>query len=251
MEKFFITDQGKVRQQNEDAGGFITNESEQLLSVIADGMGGHKAGDVASEIVRSFFFTEWAKIEKFDSPEEVEDWLDEKLREVNLKVYQYAQENQECQGMGTTVIVAVFLNNDIIIAHIGDSRCYLYTEELKQVTEDHSLVNELYRKGEISKSQADFHPRKNILTKALGTDVSIGPEIFTINWDPGERFLICTDGLSDKVSDNEIEIFLSKQEPLNKIGEDLVARANDLGGEDNITLALLENSNQKDGDPAC
>src|SRR5699024_4730011 len=148
MKQFFLTDQGKVRKQNEDAGGLFTNQADQVLSVVADGMGGHKAGDVASKLVRSFFLTEWQANEGISSTEEAQDWLDEKIHLVNLKVYQHSEDHPECKGMGTTAILAIFLDDKITIAHIGDSRCYLFNQEFKQVTEDHSLVNELVKKGE-------------------------------------------------------------------------------------------------------
>src|SRR5699024_3077820 len=150
-----------------------------------------------------------------------------------------------------TAILAIFLDDKITIAHIGDSRCYLFNQEFKQVTEDHSLVNELVKKGEISKSQADYHPQKNVLMKALGTDTTIAPDIFTIEWQAGDRLLICTDGLSDKISDSELELFIAKEESLQNIAEELVDRANELGGEDNITLALLEYSDPEEGDSSC
>ena len=141
MKQFFITDRGKVRKQNEDAVGLFENRANQTLAVVADGMGGHKAGDVASEIARSYFSDQWQATDKLTSAEEAEEWLDDRIRLANQKVYRYAKENPDCQGMGTTVIAAIFLEDEISIAHIGDSRCYLLTDELKQVTEDHSLVN--------------------------------------------------------------------------------------------------------------
>ncbi|WP_440895242.1 Stp1/IreP family PP2C-type Ser/Thr phosphatase [Amphibacillus sp. Q70] len=251
MKQFFLTDQGKVREQNEDAGGLFKNQANQTLSVIADGMGGHKAGDVASEIVQSFFLAQWQENEKITSIEQAEEWLDANIHLANQKVYQHAEANPECKGMGTTVIATIFLDDQIVVAHIGDSRCYLFNQHLEQITEDHSLVNELVRTGEISKKQADIHPQKNVLMKALGTAESITPDVFTIQWQPGDRFLICTDGLTDKVSDSELESFMTEEKSLQEIAEQLVNRANELGGEDNITLALLEYPAGEEGDFSC
>ncbi|GAA4063258.1 Stp1/IreP family PP2C-type Ser/Thr phosphatase [Amphibacillus indicireducens] len=251
MKQFFITDCGKVRKQNEDAVGLFENRANQTLAVVADGMGGHKAGDVASEIARSYFSDQWQATDKLTSAEEAEEWLDDRIRLANQKVYRYAKENPDCQGMGTTVIAAIFLEDEISIAHIGDSRCYLLTDELKQVTEDHSLVNELVRAGEITKKEAIVHPRKNVLMKALGTDNSIAPDVFTIEWQEGNRFLICSDGLSDKLSNNELFNFLTEDLTVEEIAGNLVDRANELGGEDNITVVLVEYIKREAGDSSC
>lgn len=251
MKQFFITDRGKVRKQNEDAVGLFENRANQTLAVVADGMGGHKAGDVASEIARSYFSDQWQETGKLTSAEEAEEWLDDRIRLANQKVYRYAQENPDCQGMGTTVIAAIFLEDEISIAHIGDSRCYLLSDELRQVTEDHSLVNELVRAGEITKKEAIVHPRKNVLMKALGTDNSIAPDVFTIQWQEGNRLLICSDGLSDKLSNDELFNFLTEDLTVEKIAENLVDRANELGGEDNITVVLVEYIKGEAGDSSC
>ena len=147
MKQVYLTDRGQVRKQNEDAVGLFKNQANQTLAVLADGMGGHKAGEIASEIALSFFSGEWKDTEELTSADEAEEWLDDRIRLANQKVYRYAKENPDCQGMGTTVIAAIFLADNISIAHIGDSRCYLLSDELKQVTMDHSLVNELIRAG--------------------------------------------------------------------------------------------------------
>lgn len=251
MKQFFLTDQGKVRKQNEDAVGLFKNQAEQTLVLVADGMGGHKAGDVASKMVRSFFLEEWEESEEISSPEAAEDWLDQRIRMANQEVYNYAKDNPDCYGMGTTVVAAVFLDNNISIAHIGDSRCYLLEDTIKQVTEDHTLVNELVRTGEITKEEAHVHPQKNVLMKALGTDKVISPEVFSIQWTRNNRILICTDGLSDKVQDKEIESFLVQEQSIEEIAEQLVNRANNLGGEDNITVVIVENVSGEDGDSSC
>ncbi len=251
MKQFFLTDRGQVRKQNEDAVGLFKNQADQTLAVVADGMGGHKAGDVASEIARSFFADEWKDTEELTSSEEAEEWLDDRIRLANQQVYRYAKENPDCQGMGTTVIAAIFLEDNISIAHIGDSRCYLLSDELNQITEDHSLVNELVRTGEITKKEATVHPRKNVLMKALGTDESIAPDVFTIQWQASNRFLICSDGLSDKLSNTEIGHFLADDLSIEVIAKNLVDRANELGGEDNITVVLVEYIKGEAGDSSC
>ena len=251
MKQYYLTDRGKVRKQNEDAVGLLKNQAEQTLAIVADGMGGHKAGDVASSIVRSLFLDEWKQNEGIDTIEDAKDWLDERIRMANKKVYDHAQNNPECDGMGTTVIASILLKNDIIIAHIGDSRSYLFNQTLEQITTDHTLVNELVQNGEITKQEADKHPQKNVLMKALGTDESITPDVFSIEWEINDRLLICTDGLSDKLSETEIAAFLSEDKSIEDIAEELVDRANELGGEDNITVVILENTASGEGESDC
>jgi|SRR5690625_132545 len=251
MKQYYLTDRGKVRKQNEDAVGLLKNQAEQTLAIVADGMGGHKAGDVASSIVRSLFLDEWKQNEGIDTIEDAKDWLDERIRMANKKVYDHAQNNPECDGMGTTVIASILLKNDIIIAHIGDSRSYLFNQTLEQITTDHTLVNELVQNGEITKQEADKHPQKNVLMKALGTDESITPDVFSIEWEINDRLLICTDGLSDKLSETEIATFLSEDRSIEDIAEELVDRANELGGEDNITVVILENTASGEGESDC
>lgn len=251
MKQVYLTDRGQVRKQNEDAVGLFKNQANQTLAVLADGMGGHKAGEIASEIALSFFSGEWKDTEELTTADEAEEWLDDRIRLANQKVYRYAKENPDCQGMGTTVIAAIFLADDISIAHIGDSRCYLLSDELKQITEDHSLVNELVRAGEITKKEATAHPRKNVLMKALGTDESIAPDVFSIQWQASNRFLMCSDGLSDKLSNTELVQFLTENFSLETIAQNLVDRANELGGEDNITVVLVESIKGEAGDSSC
>src|SRR5690554_3702703 len=164
MEAYFVTDQGQVRGHNEDSGGIYYNPSGQLLAVIADGMGGHQAGDIASEMAVSMIKKGWKEGAELKFPDEAETWLHEILLHVNHEIFTLASEKEELAGMGTTIVVAINCGDFLTIAHIGDSRCYLQNENgFKQITEDHSLVNELVRTGQISKEDAEQHPRKNIV----------------------------------------------------------------------------------------
>src|SRR5690606_34444867 len=128
-------------------------------------------------------------------PEAAEEWLEQALVEANTSIYQHSLEKEECQGMGTTIVVAICTEEFITVAHIGDSRCYLYNEfSFKQITEDHSLVNALVQSGQISKDDALVHPRKNVVLKALGTSELVEPDIQTIVWEDGDKLLLCSDG---------------------------------------------------------
>lgn len=250
----FQTDTGKVRQHNEDDAGIFEAKEDTLLAVVADGMGGHLAGDVASRMAVSSLKEYWEETSSIPAkPAEQESWLISKISDINDQVYEHAKNNKECQGMGTTIVCALVHLQTVTIAHIGDSRCYLLREgALTQLTDDHSLVNELVKTGEISKEDAEYHPRKNVLTKALGTDKHVQIDAHTFEVDPGDQILLCSDGLSNKVEEeNLIHILTQTTAPDEKVTA-LIQTANDNGGEDNITAVLLEISSQpEEGDSKC
>lgn len=253
MEGHFLTDRGQVRSHNEDSGGIYSNNRGQYLAIIADGMGGHQAGDVASEMATTLLEEKWRKNEGLDSPEEVEQWLKQALEETNTSIYQHSLERKECQGMGTTVVAAVCTEDFITVAHIGDSRCYLYNEySFKQITEDHSLVNALVQSGQISKDDAMYHPRKNVVLKALGTGDFVEPDIQTINWENGDILLLCSDGLTDKVQDDELAGFIKSTNEIEEVGKKLIDLANERGGEDNVSLIIIQlETSVGEGEPSC
>ncbi|AZV47802.1 protein phosphatase [Bacillus halotolerans] len=236
------TDTGKIRQHNEDDAGIFKGKDDFVLAVVADGMGGHLAGDVASKMAVKAMGEKWNEADTVPAaPSECEEWLIEQILAVNSKIYDHAQAHEECQGMGTTIVCALFTGKTVSVAHIGDSRCYLLQDDLfVQVTEDHSLVNELVRTGEISREDAEHHPRKNVLTKALGTDQSVSIDARSFEIEPGDKLLLCSDGLTNKVEVTELkDILQSDSAPQEKVNL-LVDKANENGGEDNITAVLLE-----------
>lgn len=236
------TDTGKIRQHNEDDAGIFKGKDEFILAVVADGMGGHLAGDVASKMAVKAMGEKWNEAETIPTaPSECEKWLIEQILSVNSKIYDHAQAHEECQGMGTTIVCALFTGKTVSVAHIGDSRCYLLQDDdFVQVTEDHSLVNELVRTGEISREDAEHHPRKNVLTKALGTDQLVSIDTRSFDIEPGDKLLLCSDGLTNKVEGTELkDILQSDSAPQEKVNL-LVDKANQNGGEDNITAVLLE-----------
>ncbi|MFC7745749.1 Stp1/IreP family PP2C-type Ser/Thr phosphatase [Lentibacillus kimchii] len=245
MKEYFQTDKGQIRDHNEDDGGVFYNEAGQMLAVIADGMGGHQAGDVASRMATLFIRDKWEPLTGLNSAEETETWLTNILQETNRAIHEEALEHEAYAGMGTTVVAAVCTNQFMTVSHIGDSRCYLHSEQgLKQLTEDHSLVNELVRSGRISPEEAEQHPRKNVLLKAVGTEGVAVPDVQTIEWTSGNQLLLCTDGLTDKLTDNEIETFMQKEQEPDIIGNDMIKRANEQGGEDNISLLIIRHDDR-------
>ncbi|MRH42211.1 Stp1/IreP family PP2C-type Ser/Thr phosphatase [Aquibacillus halophilus] len=250
MNGYFMTDKGKVRDHNEDNGAILENSKQQILAVVADGMGGHKAGDIASAMVITSLREEWAKSGFLASPEEAEEWLTTSITQINNSIYNHAQEHEECNGMGTTVVAIVCGPEFITIGHIGDSRAYLLNEKgFSQITEDHSLVNELVRTGQISKDDAEYHPRKNVLLRALGTEKDVTPDVQTIGWDKSNKLLLCSDGLSNKLTESELHNYVQDTQDLQENAEELINEANNRGGEDNISLALVYyDDSEKEGE---
>ncbi|WP_226578610.1 Stp1/IreP family PP2C-type Ser/Thr phosphatase [Halobacillus litoralis] len=237
---YYLTDQGKVRSHNEDAGGVFRNEAGQILAVVADGMGGHQAGDVASQMATSHLHNKWQQMDQLTTPEDAENWIREAVRAANNEIKAYANEHEECAGMGTTIVAAVCTEQFTSIGHIGDSRCYFAnTYGFKPVTEDHSLVNELVRSGQITEEEAEQHPRRNVLLKALGTEFDLTADVVTMEFEPDDRLLLCTDGLTNKVSDEELSEIKYYEGEWESFTEKLIHLANERGGEDNITLAVV------------
>jgi len=249
MKAVFMTDRGKVRLHNEDAGGVFVNQDGDRLAIVADGMGGHRAGDVASEMTITQLKSEWEASKGISTAEEAEQWLKEKITIVNQILFDHATNHPECDGMGTTIVAAIATDRFATLANIGDSRGYIYNESgFKQVTEDHSLVNELVRSGQISKEDAEHHPRKNVLLRALGTEKMVEMDTKTIMFEEGDIILLCSDGLSNKVSEKEMMTILLNEDHLEQKADSLISLANNYGGEDNITLAIVEFSDVSEGD---
>ncbi|MBT2603401.1 Stp1/IreP family PP2C-type Ser/Thr phosphatase [Peribacillus frigoritolerans] len=241
MRAIFKTDRGKVRQHNEDNGGIFENSEGVRLAIVADGMGGHRAGDVASAMTIDLLKKGWEVSTGIETANDAEDWLKQQIFTVNQLLFEHAEANTECKGMGTTIVAAICTDKFATIANIGDSRCYLYNESgFKQVTEDHSLVNELVRSGQISKEDAENHPRKNVLLRALGTEMQVEMDIMTVIFEENDLLLLCSDGLTNKVSELELEETVTNAQSLEEKANSLIDKANHYGGEDNITLVLVQ-----------
>lgn len=243
MEVAFRSDVGQVRSHNEDNGGFINNKDGLFLTLVADGMGGHQAGDVASLMTTEILTENWRETTGLSTPTSIESWLLEAITNVNTLIYQHALESPQCQGMGTTLVAVVSTDQFVSYANIGDSRAYLMNgETFIQKTVDHSLVNELVRSGQITALEAENHPRRNVVLRALGTEETVKVDIETIDWDEGSYLLLCSDGLSNKVKDEEMFQTLIKDGSLVEKMTELISLANERGGEDNISIALVYNS---------
>ncbi|WP_211654472.1 Stp1/IreP family PP2C-type Ser/Thr phosphatase [Planococcus alpniumensis] len=235
------SDTGRKREVNEDRVAVLKRPSGLLLALVADGMGGHNAGDVASrmavdELSRRFME---ADEETFLTTEEKTAWLSGQVLQVNRLVYEHSITHSECKGMGTTLIAALIEGDDCVLCHIGDSRAYVIGPSMAQVTRDHSYVNVLVDNGEITQQQAEDHPKKNWILRSLGTEPDIEREMHHFSLAGTAYFLICTDGLSNKLSERDMSSIVRSKASLSQKGKALIALANDLGGEDNISFVLL------------
>lgn len=238
MKAYAKTDIGSKRSMNQDF--FYCNEnavgSFHNLFIVADGMGGHKAGDHASKLCVECMVD---SIEKSSHKTPV-TIFEEAVDIANDKIYRAAKENVEFEGMGTTMVACTLLGDTMYVANIGDSRLYLLRDEISQITDDHSLVEELVKQGNITESEARVHPQKNIITRALGTDVQVSADFFEVTVQKGDIVLLCSDGLSNMLDDEDMEYIIEHSDTLEEAGTVLVAKANQSGGDDNITVVLVQ-----------
>jgi PPM family protein phosphatase len=236
-----ITDTGRKRRRNEDA--YVC---EPPLFAIADGMGGAQAGEVASRLAA-------AALKESRAEAGGEQRIVDLIQEANRRVYDRSSTDPNTSGMGTTITVALVEDGNVSFGHVGDSRAYLFREgQLEQITEDHSLVNELLKSGKLSPEEAEAHPQRSVITRALGTDPDVDADTFTIQAQEGDVFLLCSDGLTDMVPNETIlDLVERHREDMDKALRALVSAANKGGGEDNITVVAFEIADQaasRDGD---
>ena len=240
LKAVFKTDQGRIRQNNEDNGGTFVNRQGHRLAIVADGMGGHRAGDVASEMTVIHLKEMWELSEGIQTADQAEQWLQSHISQVNSLLFEHSHNNPECEGMGTTIEAVIATDRFTTIAHVGDSRCYILNDAgFQQLTEDHTLVNELVRTGQITREDAEHHPRKNVILRALGTEQNVKIDIKTIMFEEGDFLLLCSDGLSNKVNEQEMLQILQNNETLEQKASTFIDMANENGGEDNITLIIV------------
>ena len=240
MQTFYLTDAGKVRSHNEDSVTIINNDKDEYILAVADGMGGHKAGEVASSIAIEHITDEFYKLETIGTKEDAIEWLREKVNEINNKIFKYTHEHPESKGMGTTLVIAIKTNDYILFGNIGDSSGYVIkNDKLHKVTHDHTLVNLLVTTGELTEEEAKYHPRKNVLMRALGANDPIEIDIFDVDMTVKGIFL-CSDGLTNMITDEQIEKILNSDASIEDMVVKLIRKSNSRGGTDNISIAYLK-----------
>lgn len=237
MKTFSMTDIGQVRQLNQD---YLYSSEKPVgnldnLFIVADGMGGHKAGDYASK------FTVENVVELIEQSEETEPVkiIEAAVEETNRRLLLEA-ENPELSGMGTTIVICTIRGNEACIANVGDSRLYIIDGTIRQITHDHSLVEEMVRMGEIAPESARIHPNKNIITRAIGAGDDVKIDFFQIALEKNSIILMCSDGLTNMVDDEDIKFIVDRQRDVVEITESLIKAANDNGGKDNIAIIIIE-----------
>src|SRR5437588_1774398 len=228
-ETVYRTDTGRQRRDNEDSAF-----ARAPVFVVADGMGGAQAGEVASQIATEAFEA------GLDGSGSAEERLAGRVREANRRIYDRSRAELGREGMGTTLTAAYLGDGSVSIAHVGDSRAYLFREgELTRLTQDHSLVDELVRRGKLSPEQAAEHPQRSIITRALGPEPDVEVDTFTYPVRAGDVLLLCSDGLTSMISEDRVTEVLASSQTLEKAGARLIDEANEAGGRDNITVVLF------------
>ena len=238
MEISLLTDVGQKRTNNQDYANQFVNRAGMTMVLLADGMGGHRAGNIASEMAVTDLGAAWVDTQ-IDSINGVREWFAEHLETENQKVHQFGQD-EEYKGMGTTLEALAIIGNQAIYAHIGDSRIGLVRgEEYKQLTSDHSLVNALLKAGQITAEEAERHPQRNIITQSIGQKDEIQPDFGMVSLEPGDYLLLNSDGLTNMISGSEIYDIVTSDISLEDKVATLIRFANNAGGLDNITVALV------------
>lgn len=239
MRTFYLTDTGKVRSHNEDNVVILKNEFNEFIMAVADGMGGHKTGEVASFIATNKLTTEFLKKDQIGNKEFAEEWIKKMYVEINDEIFEYTDEHPESKGMGTTLVVCLFTKDFLLFANIGDSSGYVTKQnKLFKVTKDHTLTNLLINTGELTEEEAKNHPQKNIIMKALGAINPVRPDLFYVE-DEIDSILLCSDGLTTMLNNDQIEKVLNSDLTMEEKVIRLIKRSNNRGGNDNISVAYL------------
>ena len=239
MESYFLTDTGRVREHNEDSVTVIKNRNDEYLLAVADGMGGHKAGEVASSIAINHLTTAFNELEKLGDKADTVKWIRKEAEEINNEIFEYTASHPESKGMGSTLVLAIYTKEYLLFGNIGDSSGFVIkNDELFKITKDHTLVNLLVKNGELTEEQAKNHPKKNILMRALGANNPIEIDIFDVE-NEVEGILLSSDGLTSMLNNTQIEKVLLQEGTLEEKVIKLIRKANVRGGTDNISIACL------------
>lgn len=239
MESFYITDPGKVRDHNEDNVIIVKNKTDEYMLAVADGMGGHTGGEIASTIAIKHLEQRFKDLESLSSKEEGIQFLKQVVSEANVLIYEYTKMYPESIGMGTTIVIAVLTKEYLLFGNIGDSSGYVIKNgKLHKITTDYTLVNLLVKSGELTEEEAKDHPRKNVLMKALGANETVEMDVFDVELDVNGIFL-CSDGLTNMLSEEQIMKVLEENLTIEEKLKKLIYKSNNRGGLDNIAMAYV------------
>ncbi len=240
MKSFYLTDTGKVRTHNEDSVTILKNANGEHLMIVCDGMGGHRKGEVASSMAIANLGKRFNKISSIGSKLDAVNWLNDSISEINKNILEYAEANPDSTGMGTTIVVALLTHDYLIFGNIGDSSGFVIKKgKMHKVTKDHTLVNLLVQAGNLTEEEAKFHPKKNVLMKALGAAEKCELDIFDVDMTVDGIFL-CSDGLTNMLTFDQIEKVLDEENiAIEEKVSKLIRKCNARGGTDNISIAYL------------
>src|SRR5574344_1365297 len=232
MKYAFLTDTGKLREHYEGCVNIVEDKSKEVLMIVADGMGGHRDGEVASSIAEKHITSEFEKLETIGTKEDATKWLQKVVSEANVHIYEYTAMHPESSGMGTTIVMALLTKDYLLFGNSGESGGYVLKDKaLQKITIDHTLVNLLVKSGELTPEEAANHPRKNVLMRALGANMSVDMDIFDVERDIDGIFL-CSDGLSNMLDNKQISRVLLENTPVENRMQKLIYKANNRGGTD-------------------
>lgn len=240
MKSFYITDSGRVRSHNEDSVTIVKNAASEHLMIVADGMGGHRAGEVASSMVVTQIGSKFKALSTIGTKIDAIDWLKDNVQEINNNIIKYSEDHPESMGLGTTCVMALLTKDFLLFVNIGDSSGFVFKNgKLKKITRDHTLVNFLVETGDLSEAEAVNHPKKNVLMKALGAADQCEIDIFEVETDI-DAIMLSSDGLTNMLSQDQIEKVLNETEITveDKLIK-LIKKCNVRGGTDNISIAYL------------
>jgi serine/threonine protein phosphatase PrpC len=241
MKYAFLTDTGKVREHNEDCVNIVEDKSKEVLMIVADGMGGHRDGEVASSIAEKHITSEFEELETIGTKEDATKWMQKVVSESNVHIYEYTALHPESSGMGTTIVMALLTKDYLLFGNIGDSGGYVLKDKsLQKITIDHTLVNLLVKSGELTPEEAANHPRKNVLMRALGANMSVDMDIFDVERDVDGISSYVLMVLSNMLDNKQIARVLLENTPVENRMQKLIYKANNRGGTDNISVAYLE-----------
>ena len=241
MQAWGLTDPGMVRNQNQDFYCIVKLGRDQLLTIVCDGMGGARSGNIASKMAAELFVGEVQRTARSNMKQDrVDDMLNSALELANKAVYEQSLLSEEYKGMGTTLVAAFFQKDTVTVANVGDSRAYLLNQSgVQNVTTDHSLVELMVQRGELTREQAKNHPGKNLITRAVGTEQTVACDLFHHHLSKGDSFLLCSDGLSNVMSDQEILFEVIHGVNKSDCCQRLMSIANYRGSPDNVTVVLV------------
>lgn len=239
MKSFYLTDTGRVREHNEDSVTILKNVNNEYLMMVADGMGGHRKGEVASSLAVAHLGKRFIESASVGTISDAVNWLNDNINEINREILDYGEKNDNSKGLGTTLVATIVTKDFIIFGNIGDSTGYVMkNDKLHRVTKPHTLVNLLVDAGNLTEEQAMNHPKKNVLMKALGAAEKAELDIFDVDNDSTE-VLLCSDGLTNMLSNEQIEKVLLEDLSVEEKVIKLIKKCNARGGTDNVSVAYL------------